>query len=97
MIAEGQSYSDTTVNIDGATYRKCRFSRCNIVFHGVMPFSLEQCDFAECKWSFAGNALLTVKCMAGLYGQGGGGQELIEAIFSQIRAASAASADKPAA
>jgi hypothetical protein len=86
MIAIKQTFRDIPVNLDGGTFVNCRFERCELIYSGTMPVTLNGCEFPDCAWRFLGPALATMQFMRGLYhGAGSGGKALIEQTFDSIR------------
>lgn len=83
MIASKQTYSDTTIYLDGSTFLYCHFDRCKLVYSGLMPVSLDGNSFVNCQWTFSGPAAAAISFMAAIYSQGG--QALVEQTFNNIR------------
>lgn len=83
MIAKNQTFSDVTVHLDGSSFYDCTFERCAIVFSSLIPTTLHNPKFIDCKWQAIGPALLTIEFMASLYRVGA--RDLIEATFKTIR------------
>ena len=84
MIAEGQTFKNIQVQLDGSTFRGCTFEACILLFSGLMPVSLDNNSFNDCRWEFTGSAALAVGFMTALYA--GGGRDIIERTFQSIRA-----------
>ena len=83
MIAKGQKYSDVTVYLDGSSFYDCTFERCTVVFSSVLPMTLHNPRFIDCKWQATGPAEQTINFMSALYKVGA--RELIDATFRTIR------------
>ena len=83
MIARNQKFSDITVYLDGASFYDCTFERCTVVFSALLPTTLHNPQFVDCKWQAAGPAEYTINFMASLYKVGA--RELIEGTFKTIR------------
>jgi hypothetical protein len=83
MIAKNQTFSDVTVYLDGSSFYDCTFERCTIVFSCILPTTLHNPRFVDCRWEAAGPAEAMMKFMASLYKVGA--RDLIEATFSRIR------------
>ncbi len=83
MIAENTTFKGRKINIDGGSFYSCQFDGCTLVFSGLMPATLDDCDFNNCSWEFNGPASNTIVFMKAFYA--GGGKELIENIFQNIR------------
>lgn len=76
MIASDQTFSGMTINLDGSTYVRCRFERCEIVISGLFPITLEEPSFEDCQWSFTGPASITIEFMQAMHRAGA--KDLIE-------------------
>jgi len=85
MIAHHKKYENISVSLDGGTFVGCEFTRCRMIFSGLLPVTLEGGRFSECQWEFSGPAAQAIGFMAAIYAQGGGGAELIEKTFENIR------------
>lgn len=83
MIAYDQTFKDTKVFLDGSSFHRCRFERCEIVINGLMGCNLDDPRFVDCKWTVAGPALNAFQLLAALYKAGA--TDLVEATFDQIR------------
>lgn len=79
-------HPETTIILDFNAFEKCTFIKCQLVFHATGPVGMNGCTFDNCTWAFNGPAADTVKFMAALYSQGGGGRDLIESTLNNIRA-----------
>lgn len=54
-IVEGQTFRDTTIDLDFTDWKKCSFINCTIhTTYGI--FKLRNCDFTGCKLALAGVA-----------------------------------------
>jgi hypothetical protein len=83
MIAHDQSFSDAHIYLDGASFYRCKFTRCTIVINGLIGCTLVDPQFIDCKWTVAGPAQTTFDLLAALYRAGATG--LVEATFDNIR------------
>ena len=84
MIAENRTFKDRRINLDGASFYRCEFKGCTLVYSAVMEVNFENCNFSnDCTWQFAGPAGNMLSFMAVLYGSGA--KELIESTINQIR------------
>ena len=83
MIARNQTFSDITVYLDGSSFYDCVFERCQIVFAGVLPATLNNPRFVDCRWEAIGPALTAISFLSSLYKAGA--TDLIEATFQSIR------------
>lgn len=83
MIATDQVFKDTKVYLDGASFTRCRFERCEIVINGFMGCNLVDPLFVDCRWTVNGPAQNTLQLLAALYAAGA--KDLIEATFDQLR------------
>lgn len=85
MLVRNYHFQDQDVVLDFGEFYDCTFEGCNLILHGYAPPSLVGCTFNNCRWSFEGPASTTVQFMTALHRQGGGGRELIEHTFENIR------------
>ncbi len=83
MIAYDETFKDAKVFLDGKSFYRCRFERCEIVINGLMGCTLVDPRFVDCSWSFNGPALNTFQLLTALYNAGA--KDLIEATFNQVR------------
>jgi hypothetical protein len=83
MIAYDQTFKEAKVFLDGKSFYRCRFERCEIVISGYMGCTLVDPMFTNCTWTVSGPAQNTFQLMAALYSAGA--KDLIEATFDQIR------------
>jgi hypothetical protein len=83
MIAYDQTFKDATVYLDGSSFYRCKFERCNVVIHGFMGCTLVDPQFIDCKWTVAGPAENTLQLLSSLYKAGA--RDLIDATFDSLR------------
>ncbi len=83
MYAEGQTISDKTIFLDGASLHDCKLERCTLVYNGFMNYSMHGCDFSECKWSFNGPAANMLHFFRQIYAQGA--TEFVDEVYKAIR------------
>ena len=87
MIANGQTFTNLRISLDGSVFKGCKFEGCVLVFSGILPISLENNSFdPACRWEFRGPARETLMFMHALYRAGG--KDLIEGLFNGIRSES---------
>lgn len=87
MIATGQSFADLVVELDGCSFTRCVFRRCEMRLSGLLPVHLEACEFQDCEWRFSGPATMTIAFMTAMHRAGAG--SLIEQTCAQIVASGA--------
>ncbi len=83
MIAYDQVFADAKIHLDGASFYRCRFERCEIVISGFIPCHLVDPLFVDCRWTVSGPALNTLQLLAALYAAGA--TALVDATFDEIR------------
>ena len=83
MIAYDQVYKDAKIHLDGASFYRCRFERCEILISGLMGCDLVEPRFVDCKWTVTGPAQNAFQLLSALYAAGA--IDLVEATFDQIR------------
>src|SRR6476660_2897079 len=83
MIAYDQTFKDTKIFLDGSSFHRCRFERCEVIISGLMGCNLDDPRFVDCQWTVAGPALNAFQLLAALYKAGA--TDLVEATFDQIR------------
>jgi hypothetical protein len=97
MEYRAEHFRDGSVQLDGNQYYECVFTRTTMVFSGISPIILRNCEFHDCNWTFAGPAGLTLEFMSGIYnGTDDVGRQLIENTFDEIRHAAGASSQHEA-
>jgi hypothetical protein len=86
MKTVGQTFQNERVEVDGSVFERCVFDRCHIVYSATDYVQFVGCTFNSCDWVFSDAADLTLVYLSALYrGLGKQGQELVDAIFDQIR------------
>ncbi len=90
MIAHDQVFSDAKVFLDGSSFYRCRFERCEIVITGYVGCNLVDPKFVDCTWTVNGPAQNTLQLLSALYAVGA--TDLVEATFDEIRGKRQASA-----
>jgi len=83
MIAHDQTFTDTKVFLDGASFYRCRFERCEIIISGLLGCNLVDPRFVDCRWTVSGPAQNVMHLLTALYAAGA--VDLIEATFDEIR------------
>ena len=83
MIAHDQTFKDVKVFLDGGSFYRCRFERCEIVISGLLGCDLVDPFFVDCKWTVDGPAQKIFQLMTAMYSAGA--VDLIESTFNQIR------------
>jgi hypothetical protein len=83
MFADKQAFKDSKIVLDGSSFYGCTFTRCVLVFSGVLPVTMESNVFNDCHWEFAGPAQETLLFLSALHGAGAA--ELVETTFDRIR------------
>lgn len=83
MIAYDQTFKDTKIFLDGGSFHRCTFERCEIVISGLIGCTLIDPKFVDCRWTVHGPAETTFQLLAALYKAGA--KDLIEGTFNQIR------------
>jgi hypothetical protein len=83
MIATDQVFMDTRVFLDGGSFTRCRFERCEIIISGYIGCNLVDPRFVDCRWTVSGPAQTTLQLLGALYAAGA--KDLIEGTFDQIR------------
>jgi len=83
MIAYDQTFKDAKFFLDGKSFYRCRFERCEIVISGFMGCMLADPRFVDCTWTVNGPAQNVFQLLIELYKAGA--TDLVEATFDQIR------------
>ncbi len=89
MLAQDQTFSGVTIALDGASFYRCTFENCTLTYSGLMPVTLENNRYVNCRWNLVGPAKATLDFMGAIYKLGF--SELMERTFDLIRS------QKPAA
>lgn len=79
----GQFFAARTVELDGNRYENCNFQGCKLIYRGGNT-TLIGCTFSQCDFGFADAAERTLGFLTAMY-KDGGGANVIEGIFDQIR------------
>ena len=87
MIATGQSFANLVVELDGCSFMRCVFRHCELRLSGLLPVTLQDCEFLDCAWRFSGPATTTIAFMTAMHRAGAG--TLIEQTCAQILAGGA--------
>lgn len=82
-VNEGRSFDNARIDLDGAAFRNCRFTGCEMVYSGGPPPEITGCHFDDCAWSFGGSAALTLGFLSAMHG--GGFADLVESTFEMAR------------
>lgn len=86
MVHREQEFTNLNVSLDGGTYVRCRFSKCNLLFSGLLPATFDDCEFKDCVWDFAGPAANTLAFMRMLYQAGGEIRRQMDEVIDKVRA-----------
>ena len=80
------TFNNTVVELDGNHFEKCVFENCEIVYKGLQPFNLINCNFIACKWKLEGAASNTINFLNIMYkDMGEFGKKMVEATFENIK------------
>jgi hypothetical protein len=64
---QGNTFTNTKINLDNQSFENCMFDGCTIVFSGKGPYRLSGCSFNNCQFALDGAAALTVKYLADMH------------------------------
>jgi hypothetical protein len=67
MLYEHKVFEDESIELDGNSYRDCKFIGCRLVFFGTAGVDFDDCLFRECNWTFQGYAAITLGLLAAFY------------------------------
>jgi len=82
---ENQTFENVVVNFDGYRYYRCTFNHCQLIFTGMAPIDMRECNVrSDCAWTFAGPAQATLSFLTALWSNPAS-RPLVEAIFQSIR------------
>ena len=84
MKYQGETFINTTIELDGNEYDGCDFKNCTIIYRGGELPSLANCSFGSPNFIFEDSAQNTLVFLRLLYH--GGLQPFIEVTFDNIRA-----------
>ena len=82
-LHEQKEYADTSIELDGNKYKRCKFTNCTLIYNGGQPPALVDNSFVACRWEFTAAAARTITFLSGLYR--GGGKQIVELAFDHIR------------
>ncbi len=84
MFMKNEKIRNTTISLDGGTFKICDFDKCEIIYSGYLPVRMDSCKFGpDVKWTFSGPASNTINFMQAIYAQGA--TQLLENTFENIR------------
>ncbi len=61
MRAEGDTFDDNTIELDGGEFIDCHFMNCKLVYHGTGIPKLKGCRFTSSHFALRGAAANTLK------------------------------------
>jgi hypothetical protein len=77
MIVRDQTIENAKLSLDGGSFYGCVFRGCTLMFSGLLPVVLDNCQFQNnCRWEFNGPAMNTIQFLSAIYQ--GGARELVE-------------------
>jgi len=85
MLIREHIFENQDVVLDFHEYDHCEFKNCRMIVYGFGRFQLTNNRITDCQWVLAGPAQTTIQLMGTLYH--GGGKELVESWFSEIKSA----------
>ena len=85
MHIHNYPFEDQDIVLDFHEFKECKFTNCNMIYHGHGAVGLISCKFHQCKWVLDGPAKATLNFMANMYSNGNGAEELIDATFQKIK------------
>lgn len=81
-----QTFTATTVRLDGKRFVRVRFYKCDLVYEGVGEVDFEDCTFEQVVWSFVGASERTLAFLETINAKAGpDGVDLVEQIARSIR------------
>lgn len=80
---EKNTYSSSTIDIDGNEYIGCIFTDCTLRYSGGPVPSFIECSLYRSNFEFSGSAERTLGFLAGMYH--GGFKPVVESTFDAIR------------
>lgn len=83
MRETGKLYRNKSLSLDGKHFENCTFDRCDLDYGGGLPPVLAGCSFADCRFSFSGEAAYTLAFLSGMHG--GGFAAIVEQTFQGVR------------
>ena len=85
LVARREEFADMNISLDGGTYDRCRFRNCTLVYSGLLPSNLSDCEFENCVWDFVGPAANALTFMRQLYMAGGDQRDQIEDVLNKVK------------
>jgi len=85
MIHQHETFADQRIELHGRTFHDCTFERCELVFDGDRPPTLQDNRFLDTVFVFTGPATRTLYLLSNIYHAGDGGREVIDRTFADIR------------
>ena len=78
-----ENFENESIQVDGNTYKSCKFKDSELKFGAIKPVSFVDCSFENVSWHFIDHAEITFDFLTALYQAGG--EEIIETLFDNIR------------
>lgn len=85
MVNREQLYRDERIELHGRSFHNCTFEDCELIFDGDRPPTLKDNQFKNSIFVFTGAATRTLYLLSNIYHAGGGGKEVVEQTFANIR------------
>jgi hypothetical protein len=85
MIYQNQSFKDERVDLSDNVFHSCAFVNCELVYHGDRSPTFHDNQFIDSVFLFTDAAIRTIYFLSNMYHAGGGGREVVEKTFEDIR------------
>lgn len=73
------------IHLDFNTYVRCEFLGATLIYHGYGPVAFHNCVFVQPDFVFSDAAQNVIGLMQAMYDAGGGGQQMVEGTFNNIK------------
>ena len=80
-----ETFENERVELHGNSYHNCTFKHCELVYDGDRSPTFHDNEFIDSVFVFTGSALRTLYFLGNMYGAGGGGREVVEKTFDDLK------------
>ena len=85
MHISGSTFKGKRIELHGKSFQDCTFQKCELVFDGDRPPTLQNNKFVDTVFVFTGAATRTLYLLSNIYHAGSGGKEVIDQTFADLK------------
>ncbi len=86
MKYENETFTGSSVDLDGNEFIGCSFEKCTIVYSGGKPPLIGRCTFSDQRFEFRGAAANTVEFLKAMTAPDSGMKDLVRHTFPELYA-----------